>query len=122
MRLLHGAQGGEATLQCMAQDAGPALLTTLPKLWEQMAAPLVAAAAAQQPQAATGTAAAQQQQQPAAASPADAAQLQPAVNALHVLRVVGPDLHPDLLPHVRWLEGAGRILAHAAGPRWVSCK
>ncbi|KAL4458077.1 hypothetical protein ABPG75_012942 [Micractinium tetrahymenae] len=66
-------RGGEAVLQAMARQAGPALQQRLPKLWEQAAAPL----AAMQAQGA-------------------AADLQAAVNALHVLAVLAPALHADL--------------------------
>jgi hypothetical protein len=112
-------QGGEATLQELARGAGPALLTTLPRLWDQIATPLASLATAQQQaqQQQQGTAGdasqasctplpqqQQQQQQQQGAAPAvsivDAAQLQPSVNALHVLKVVGPEMHPDLLPHL----------------------
>ncbi len=117
-------QGGEATLQELACAGGPALLATLPRLWDQMTTPLttLALAAVQQhqtgPAPATATAQQQQQvappqpqtepeqQQPPAASSlptvslVDPAALQPAVNALHVLGVVGPAVHADLLPHV----------------------
>lgn len=66
-------RGGEAALRAMARQAGPALQQRLPKLWEQAAAPLTA----MQAQAA-------------------AADLQAAVQALHVLAVLAPAVHPDL--------------------------
>ncbi len=70
-------RGGEAVLQSMARQAGSQLQARLPKLWELVWAPLAA-----------------MQQQGAAAD------LQAAVQALHVLAVLAPAVHADLAPQL----------------------
>lgn len=83
-------RGGEAVLQSMARLSGPRLQQQLPKLWEQASAPLAAV------------------QQAAAA-----ADLQAAVHALHVLVVLAPAVHPDLVPQLQaLLPLVGRCLQH----------
>lgn len=70
-------RGGEAALQGMARQAGSQLQQRLPKLWELVWAPLAAV-----------------QQQGVAAD------LQAAVQALHVLAVLAPAVHADLAPQL----------------------
>lgn len=73
-------RGGEAVLQSMARQAGSQLQQRLPKLWELVWAPLTAV-----------------QQQVAAAD------LQAAVQALHMLAVLAPAVHADLAPQLATL-------------------
>lgn len=84
-------RGGEAALQSMARQAGIQLQQRLPKLWELASAPLAAL-----------------QQQGAAAD------LQAAVQALHVLAVLAPAVHADLAPQLAaLLPLAALCLQHA---------
>ena len=72
-------QGGEEALRQLATQAGARLPARLPRLWQAVSAPLAALPAA------------------GAGEPGPEA-AQAAVNALHLLAVLAPALHPDLLP------------------------
>jgi TATA-binding protein-associated factor len=88
--------GAEAALRAVCAVCGPALWTTLPTLWDVVSTPVTALAAALEAEQQPG----EKAPLPPGVSegmggwPAD--QLQGVVNAMRILEVVGPSLHPEL--------------------------